>query len=146
MYLSDLASFFECLNKSIREKILKQLDMYDIAIDTNMTLLSSILYTLKALRNAVAHNAIVFDTRFKWVETETGIQNITLYSLRDYIIVVCCILKRIDFNGTRAIRLLEKFKKENMVLQNSVSSNIYSQIIQQNVTAKITALDTYLKA
>ena len=33
-----------------------------------------------------------------------------------------------------------------MVLQNSVSSNIYSQIIQQNVTAKITALDTYLKA
>ena len=156
MYLSDLASFFECLNKSIREKILKQLDMYDIAIDTNMTLLSSILYTLKALRNAVAHNAIVFDTRFKdrkvntvlrkWVETETGIQNITLYSLIDYIIVVCCILKRIDFNGTRAIRLLEKLKKENMVLKNSVSSNIYSQIIQQNVTAKITALDTYLKA
>lgn len=48
MYLSDLASFFECLNKSIREKILKQLDMYDIAIDTNMTLLSSILYTIES--------------------------------------------------------------------------------------------------
>jgi len=156
MYLSDLASYFECLNKAIREKILKQLDMYDIAIDTNSNLLSSMLYTLKALRNAVAHNAIVFDTRFKdrkvnkvlkkWVESETGIQNVTLYSLIDYIIVVCCILKRIDFNGTRATRLLEKYKEENQKLQHSVTPDIYSQIIQQNVTNKISALDAYLNA
>lgn len=156
LYLSDLASFFECLNESMRTTILKQLRMYDISIDTNKSLLSSMLYTLKALRNSVAHNNIIFDTRFKdrkissvlkkWTEKETGIQNITLYSLIDYIIIVCCLLKRVDFNGSRAKKLLESYKNENSSLQQNVTSNIYNQIIQQNVTTKITALEIYLNS
>ena len=111
LYLSDLASFFECLNETIRENILTQLNMFDISIDTNKNLLSIMVYTLKALRNSVAHNNIIFDTRFKdrkispvlkkWIEKETGIQNITLYSLIDYIIIVCCLLKRVDFEPNR---------------------------------------------
>jgi len=154
LYLSDLASFFECLNEATRTTILTQLNMYDIAIDTNKNLLTSMLYTLKALRNSVAHNNIIFDTRFKdrkispvlkkWTEKETGIQNITLYSLIDYIIIVCCLLKRIDFSGTRAKKLLERYKAENSKLQQNVTPTIYSQIIQQNVTTKITALEAYL--
>lgn len=154
LYLSDLASFFECLNKSMREGILKQIDMLDNSIDTNSNLLSIVLYTLKSLRNSVAHNNIIFDTRFKdrkispvlkkWVEKETGIQNITLYSLIDYIIIVCCILKRIDFSSNRAKILLQKYKNENQLLQSTVASPIYSQIIQQNVVTKIAGLETYL--
>lgn len=154
MYLSDLASFFECLNKSMREHIMIQLDMFDVAIDTNRNLLSSMLYTLKSLRNSVAHNNIIFDTRFKdrkispvlkkWVEKETGIQNITLYSLIDYIIIVCCLLKRIDFSSVRAKRLIHDFKEQNQILQASVSPTIYSKIVQQNVTQKINALETYI--
>lgn len=49
----------------MREHIMTQLDMFDITIDTNRNLLSNILYTIKSLRNSVAHNNIVFDTRFK---------------------------------------------------------------------------------
>lgn len=30
---------------------------------------------------------------------ETGIQNINLYSLVDYIILICCLLKRVDFKN-----------------------------------------------
>lgn len=68
--------------------------MFDISIDTNRSLLSNMLYTIKSLRNSVAHNNIIFYTRFKdrkispvlkrWIEKETDIQNITLYSLIDY--------------------------------------------------------------
>lgn len=154
LYLSDLASFFECLNESMRETILTQLDMFDISTDTNRNLLSSMLYTLKSLRNAVAHNSIIFDTRFKdrkinsvlkkWTEKETGIQNITLYSLIDYIIIVCCLLKRVDFSNTRATRLLEQYKVNNSILQNAVTPAIYNQIVPLNVASKITALETYL--
>lgn len=154
LYLSDLASFFECLNETMRETILIQLDMFDISTDTNRNLLSSMLYTLKSLRNAVAHNSIIFDTRFKdrkinsvlkkWTEKETGIQNITLYSLIDYIIIVCCILKRIDFSNTRAKNLLEQYKVQNSILQSAVTPNIYNQIIPLNVASKITALEAYL--
>ena len=156
LYLSDLASFFECLNEIMRENILTQLNMLDRAIDTNKTLLSSMLYTLKALRNSVAHNNIIFDTRFKdrkintvlkkWIEKETSIQNITLYSLIDYIIIVCCILKRVDFSKTRSTNLLEKYKTENQLLSSKVTPPIYQTIIQQNVAIKITKLEAYLKS
>lgn len=156
LYLSDLASFLECLNKPIRESILTQLNMYNVSIDTNCNLLSDMLFTLKALRNAVAHNGIIFDTRFKdrkisrvlkaWVENETGIQNVTLYSLIDYIIVACCILKQVDFSSMRANNLLVAFKDENARLQSQVGADIYSMIIQQNVAAKIAGLETYLNS
>ena len=154
LYLSDLASFFECLNETMRENILTQLSMFDKSIDTNKNLLSSMLYCLKSLRNAVAHNNIIFDTRFKdrvintvlkkWVEKETGIHNITLYSLIDYIIIVCCLLKRLDFSGTRAKTLLCQYKEENNRLKNSVTPTIYSQIVHQNVATKIASLELYL--
>jgi len=154
LYLSDLAGFFECLNTTMRENILTQLNMLDIATDTNRTLLSSILYTLKALRNSVAHNNIIFDTRFKdrkintvlkkWTEKETSISNITLYSLIDYIIIICCILKRVDFSKTRAISLLEKYKTENQVLFSRMPPGIYQTIVQQNVAVKISKLEAYL--
>lgn len=156
LYLKDLASFFECLNTATREEILNQIDLFDVSIDTNRELLSTVLFTLKALRNAVAHNNIIFDTRFKdrkisnvlkrWVEKETGIQNITLYSLVDYIIIICCLLKRIDFNNTRANDLLRQYKEQNDLLKSSVTPEIYSMIIQQNVASKITSLKAYLNS
>ncbi len=154
LYLSDLASFFECLNKSVRSNILSSLNLYDSSIDSNATLLSSILYTIKALRNAVAHNNIVFDTRFKdrnisnvlklWLEKETEIKNITLFSLIDYIILMCCVLKRIDFTNKRALKLLNEYEKENESLKKKVSSNIYSKIVTKGVVSKISGLKKYL--
>ena len=152
--MSDLASFFECLNESNRELILAQLDALDISLDTSRNLLSTMLYTLKSLRNCIAHNSIIFDARFKdrnintvlkkWLEKETNIQNITLYSIIDYIIIVCCLLKRVDFASNRAKILLEDFKKQNEILQNNVASKVYGQIVQRNVIQKIQALDVYL--
>lgn len=47
LYLSDLASFFECLNENMREHIMNQLDIFDLSIDSNRNLLSGMLYTLK---------------------------------------------------------------------------------------------------
>lgn len=112
------------------------------------------LYTLKTLRNSVAHNNIIFDTRFKdrkistilkkWIEKETNIPNITLYSLIDYIVIVCCILIRIDFSKIKAINLLEKYEKENLYLASRIPPNIYQIIVQQNVSTKISKLESYL--
>lgn len=123
-----------------------QLDVLDVSIDTNRNLLSIMLYTIKSLRNSVAHNNIIFDTRFKdrkispvlkkWIEKETSIHNITLYSLIDYIIIVCCLVKRVDFSSTRAKKLVHAYKNQNQILQNSVAPAIYAQIIQKKRHSK----------
>ena len=154
LYLSELGNFCFCLNKNTRIKILKQLKMYDTSIDTNGNLLSSTIFALKSLRNSVAHNNIIFDARFKdrkvstilkrWTENETGINNITLYSLIDYIIVICCILKRISFSKERSKTLLRKYEEETKKLQNNVTPEIYNIIIQQNVPEKIQGLKEYI--
>ncbi len=104
--------------------------MFDVSIDTNRNLLSSMLYTIKSLCNSVAHNNMFFDTRFKdrkispvlkkWMEKETGIQNNTLYSLIDYIITVCCLLKRISSLS---------FASQQIFCKNSEFSNSLSFII-----------------
>lgn len=54
------------------------------------------------------------------------------------------LLKRVDFSSSRAKQLVHAYKSQNQLLQNSVASTIYAQIIQQNVTQKIAALETYL--
>lgn len=69
-----------------------------------------------------------------------------MYSLIDYIIVLCCLLKKIDFGGTRTKQLVKTFKNENAKLKGSVSPKIYSMIIPNNVSVKITALETYLNS
>lgn len=154
LYLNDLAQFFECLNVPNRGIILSELDMLSPSIDTNRQLLAPALYTLKTLRNAVAHNNIVFDSRFKdraintvlktWLEKETGISNITLSSLIDYIILICCLLKRLDFSNTRAKTIIDAYENENTKLYNSVSNGIYSMIISSGVGPKIAGLKSYL--
>lgn len=155
LYLSDLALFFDSLNINVRENILSQMNMLEVSIDTNRELLSAALYTIKDLRNAVAHNGVIFDRRFsgrktnqmikKWIEGETGIYNISFYSLLDYIILICVILKKLDQNGKRAKELLKKYKVENIKLKNKLSMPIYSCIFQKNLDTKIAKLEQYLK-
>lgn len=154
-YLGDLARFSECLNTSKREDILRNLSMLDISVDSGRTLLSHILYNIKALRNAVAHNGVVFDTRFKdrkispvvrkWVEKETGILNVTYFSLIDYIITLCCILRKLDSLSPRAENLISAYKEENDKLRATVTPDISKVLFKQNMELKIAALEKYLK-
>ena len=61
------------------------------------------LYALKDLRNAVAHNDVVFDTRFKRIEPtkamkrcleqEVGLPYVNFKTIGDYVILVCYYLK-----------------------------------------------------
>ena len=155
IYLSDLASYFSCLDFSMREQILREMDMLDVSLDTDRNLLTNILYTLKALRNAISHNNVVFYTRFKdrkvnpvvrkWAEKESGIKNITLYSLIDYIIILCCLLNKIDFSTARVNKLFKEYNEQNTVLKESVSKAIYEMIVPSHVSAKAIELEAYLK-
>lgn len=63
------------------------------------------IFTIKDLRNAIAHNNIIFDTRFKTnnvnnrlkalLEVETNIQNINFNNIDAYIILITYILRKI---------------------------------------------------
>lgn len=153
--LSETASYFECLNKTKRTDIMKKLGIYNISIDSDSKLLSHIIYTLKDLRNAIAHNSIAFDARFrerkinnvleKWLVSETHINGINLESIVDYLIIVCCLLEKIDVNKKQANKLLKEYEVSINKLKNSVDPNVFNLVVPSDTFNKLSDLKKYLK-
>ena len=154
MFLDELGRFFLCLNTNTRKQILDVLNMIDSSSDTNSTILGDLILTIKALRNAVAHNSIVFDARFKdrdinqvvkhWTERDTGIKNITLHSLSDYFILLYCMLKRLDYSNTRARGLILQYKDAETKLQEKVSKEAFDSIISNRAKQKMFDLESLI--
>ena len=57
--LGDFAYLLSCLNIKTRANITTDLGMNVASVDTNRELIYKYLYTLKDLRNAIAHNSVV---------------------------------------------------------------------------------------
>ena len=95
--LGEFGNFFSCLNYTVRREVSKTIGLYQPS-DSDALLTSKIIFAIKELRNAVAHNDVIFDTRFarsnidrsigNTLEFATGIKNITFRSITDYIVLV----------------------------------------------------------
>ena len=64
LMLGDFGFFISCLDFNTRKKLSTKLK-YDVSGDTNREVIYKFIYILKDLRNAVAHNDVIHDTRFK---------------------------------------------------------------------------------
>ena len=103
--LGEFGTFVDCLDQNTRKKVSKSVGI-KVAYDRDGKLLPLIVYALKDLRNAVAHNNTIFDARFKTgkvslriskcISAETGINNITFESIVDYVILISFMMKLIE--------------------------------------------------
>ena len=100
--LGEFGSFFACCNKKIRMEISKQLG-FPTNLDSDGLLLKEIIFCLKDLRNAIAHNGIIFDTRFattkinkiisQLLENTLQITKIDFNYIVAYLALICYMLK-----------------------------------------------------
>lgn len=65
--MGDFGYLLSCLTYEVRDDISKRLSL-NVSSDTDRQLIYKYIYTLKDLRNAVAHNSVVFDTRFRNID------------------------------------------------------------------------------
>ena len=110
---------------------------------------------IKELRNAIAHNNVVFDTRFrerntnkallKVIENDTKIQKISFNGITDYIILVSYILKKLDKNNNEIYRNINDYLKDVRNLKSCISKKIYDQIIFTSDEQKINDLIDFLR-
>lgn len=152
--LGDFADLLQCLNKDVREKVAGSLGM-NLRYDTNSQLVANSLFTIKSLRNATAHNNIVFDARFKdrganknliyWVETTTGITGIKFDTLSDYMALIFVMLKHVGYPKTKSIRLLDEYREALNSLYKSVPLPIYSKIVHTGIQGKLLKLENFIK-
>lgn len=109
--LGDFANLLSCLNFHTRDNITTDLGMRVTSIDSNRELIYRYLYVLKDLRNAVAHNAVIFDTRFrrfdpskamkKCLQQEFGLSRpVNFQTIDDYVVLICYYLKILKVSKT----------------------------------------------
>lgn len=92
MTLGDFGFLLSCLTYEMRDDISHRLGI-NTSSDTDRQLVYKYIYTLKDLRNAIAHNSVIFDTRFRNIdptkpmkrclEQEMGLSYINFKSLGD---------------------------------------------------------------
>lgn len=153
--LGEFGTFVSCLNQDTRKKISRYLDL-DLSGDTNLTLIYQIIYVIKDLRNAVAHNDVVFDTRFRksnitkplqvCLTHEVGISYVNFKSLADYVILIAYMLKKFKLPKYEIVALINSFEKCLKELQKDVPNNIYTMIVHPDTTKKLNTLRTYIKS
>lgn len=152
--LGVFADLIKSLEPKVRLKIARQMNI-NRAYDTNILFPGKIIYLIKALRNSIVHNDVIFDVRFKdsnvsssickFIENEIHCQNIDFNTITDYVILISFLLKSYGITKTEINKFINDFEKITEEFRNKISINIYNQVIYTDNKQKLIALQNYIK-
>lgn len=118
--LGEFGTFFSYANRNIRVATSKLLGL-PTNLDGDGHLISVIIYALRDLRNAVAHNGVVFDTRFKsariskqlktLLERETGIKTLDFKYFDTYIVLIAYIYGKMVTGTKECTSFLHEYQR-----------------------------------
>ena len=153
MTLGDFGFLLSCLNYDVRNDISRRLGL-NVSADTNRQLVYKYIYTLKDLRNAVAHNSVVYDTRFRNIdpsramkrclEQEIGFPYVNFKTIGDYVILMSYYLKLLGISRTEIRSFIRDFEKINEDYRNSVNPYVANMVIRQDLSSRMSILKAYI--
>lgn len=153
MTLGDVGFLLSCLIPNIRKAISQRIGI-NISSDTNLELVYKYIYALKDLRNAIAHNAVVFDTRFrkidptnsmkKCLQLEVKLPYMNFKSIGDYVILICYYLKLLKVSKTEIKAFIRDFEKIVSEYKTAVSVPIASMVIHPDLNARMKILKNFI--
>ena len=101
--IGDFGYLLSCLTIDMREKVSRLLGI-NLSRDPHRELLYKYVFALKDLRNAIAHNDMIYDTRFRKTNPskpmkqclilEMNMPYINFKTIGDYIILICYFYQR----------------------------------------------------
>lgn len=153
MMLGDFAQLLSCLTFDCREDISNKLGI-SLRRDTDRELVYNYLYAMKDLRNAVAHNDVVFDTRFRkqdptpamtsTLEAEIGLPYVNFKTIGDYLILTCYYLKLLKVQKTEINAFIREFERITDEYKNAVNPAVAAMVIHPDLAGRITILKNYV--
>ena len=153
MTMGDFGYLLSCLTFDVRDDISKRLGL-TVSCDTNRQLIYKYIYTLKDLRNAIAHNAVVFDTRFRNIDPtnamkqclklEIGLPYINFKTIGDYVILMCYYLKLLRVQKTEIKSFIREFEKITENYKKSVNSSVSSIVIHPDLKSRMDILKKFI--
>lgn len=147
--MGDFGHLLSCLTKDMRKKISRKIGI-NLSCDTNCTLVYKYVYALKDLRNAIAHNDVVYDTRFRKMDPsrpmkqclilEMGLPYINFKTIGDYIILVCYCLKLLKVTKTEIKLFVREFEKITKEYEKMVNAEVTSVTIHSDLNLRMEIL------
>lgn len=145
--MGDFGYLLSCLTMDMREKISREIGI-NLSSDTYRELLYKYVYALKDLRNAIAHNDVVYDTRFRKMDPsramkqclifETGLPYMNFKTIGDYIVLICYYLKLLKVSKTEIKALIREFEKITKEYENSVNPSVSAITIHPDLSSRMT--------
>ncbi|MCD8154737.1 MAG: Abi family protein [Clostridiales bacterium] len=153
MTMGDFGYLLSCLTYDVRDDISRRIGL-NLACDTNRQLIYKYIYTLKDLRNAIAHNAVIFDTRFRNIdpskamkqclEIEMGLPYVNFKTIGDYVLLMCYYLKQLKVPKTEIKSFVRSFEKVTCEYRLSVNPAVASIVIHPDLTSRMTTLKNFI--
>ena len=153
MTLGDFAYLISCLTFDTRNTISKKIGL-NLASDTNRELVYKYLYALKDLRNAIAHNDVIFDTRFRKIDPtkamrrclqqEFGLTYVNFKTIGDYLILVCYYLKLLGVSKTEINAFIRNFERITNDYKKNVNNQVASIVIHPDLNSRLAKLKQYI--
>lgn len=153
MMLGELSNLIKVLDDDIKLTISKRLGIPQ-GMNTNGALLPKVLLSVKDLRNAIAHNKVIYDGRYiefdksrtlkKMLMDETGISNIKSDTLLDDIILICFLLKNLEFPLKEIKFVIKGVKNALKDLKNKLPNMLYQDVVSGFPITKINEIQEYL--
>lgn len=153
MTMGDFGYLLSCLTFDVRDDISRHLGL-NLSADTNRELIYKYMYTLKDLRNAIAHNAVVFDTRFRNIDPsramkqclmiEIGIPYINFKTIGDYVILICYYMHLLHLPKTEIKAFIREFERIIDNYKTQVSPAVSSIVLHPDLQSRLTILKNYI--
>ena len=151
--MGTLGNFIFNMKKDARIYLSNSIKL-NVTQDPDSSFAAKTIYTLKDLRNSVAHNNVIFDVRFKSanisnrfksaISIDTGISNITFDSIVDYIILIVYLLKGLNETKTEMKKFVNEFVNIIEEFRNNIDIRYYNQIIPTDTRNKINNLNIFI--
>lgn len=151
--LGEFGHFVSCLNFNCRQAISRDIGIRQ-SDDNNALMPQRLIYATKDLRNAIAHNDVVFDTRFRTgnidkqvcnaISNAVGVFGISFETITDYLVLVVYQLSLLRMPKNETKRLISSFVEATERLRKALPTSVYNQIIRTDNNSKIAAVRKFI--
>ena len=152
MTLGNFGSFYDCLDRRVKTEIVRDLGM-PVNLDSEQRL-KEIIFALKDFRNAIAHNGVVLDVRFKsgsinsgvaqLIKQETGVAGVDFSDITDYVVLLVYLMRQMGFTKTECKQLVTNYEAITERYRAELPFNIYSMVIKTTIRGKLRALRCFV--
>lgn len=151
--LGEFGTLYDCICVNVKLYVSKIMKL-PTNLDSDGMNTQFFIFTLKDLRNAIAHNNVIFDTRFKTgkidqrlvdlLEREVGIVNIDFKYMDAYVIMITYFLRKMGETKTACKQFIAAYQQQTDYLRNELPVSIYNKVLGTQHRPNMRALQNFI--